>query len=248
MRLLKLSIIGSMLYFSAITAGETSLLKETWNNRIKIVTTEQGEKLAVAAICADADRIYLYHRGERTLLCYDTAGRHIRTIALESIGRNTYVGDDFVVRDSLVLFVNSIDRRLEQFDLTTGRHLSSRSLPEEPFKSAPKRSQRIIDRIFFDSKTVLVGNSHLLVDYDPHNPGQSRLARAHRAPAQGRYELVTRNGSVVSRPDGTVAWQGRITRPLKSAIECTGKAYIVLKSRLYTIAQDDVGLRIVELK
>jgi hypothetical protein len=248
MGLKKLSILVFFLCIAAAAARESCLLSENWNNRIKVVTTEQGEKLAIAAVCAEGDRIYLYQRSDRTLVCYDTAGRYVRTVALESIGRNTYVGDDFVVRDTAVLFVNSIDRTLERFSLATGRHSSSLALPDEPFKSAPQRSRRIVNRIFLAQGTILLGNSYLLAEYDPQGPGLSRRAAVQKASVQGRFALVTRLGNVTARPNGALTWAGRIVRPPKSAIECTGKAFFVFNTRLFTIVQDGSGLRIVELK
>jgi hypothetical protein len=237
-----------LLVWTMAESKESCLFTEAWNTRVQLVTTEQGEKLGIAAVCAFNQNIYLYSRGNRCLICYDTTGRYVRTIALESIGRNTYVGDDFVVRDSAAFFINSVDRTLERFDLVSGRRITVTPLPKEPFQSQTQRVRRVINRIFIVDRVIYIGNNHLLVEFDPTNPGQVRLARSKKASAQTRFALLTAGSPVISRPDGSLAWLGRVRIPPKSAIECTGKQCFVLNNRLFTIAQDNSGLKVVELK
>jgi hypothetical protein len=85
---------------------------------------------------------------DRSIAMFDTAGVFIRKINLQSIGRGEYVGDDFIVRNNEAVFLNTVDSRLEFFDLDKGLLRKYISYPNKIPMDRNQRRYKIINRIF----------------------------------------------------------------------------------------------------
>lgn len=226
-----------------------TLFQESWNQTFSLRTTEEGEVLSIGAVCSNSQQVFCYDLATGDVVTLDTTGSVVSRVHLASIGRNTYVGNDFVVRDSTFIFLNGTDRRLEFFAIRTGKHQKSLAIPSNLLAEEQKRSYRILDRIFIENGKLFIGNTHRLASFCT-NLGK-RVSGVELAAASGdeRFELYAPNNAVVAVDSvlRKVATGKRCVLPV-SRYSIGGKRLFMLKNRLYSLQLGVDTVRIVAVE
>ncbi|NLD99735.1 MAG: hypothetical protein GX640_07660 [Fibrobacter sp.] len=198
-----------------------------WNDTFTLKTTENGEFLTVTAMASMGSYLYLYDLSDRSLVTIDSTAQIISKVILESIGRSTYTGDDFVVRDNQAIFLNAVDYHLEYFQLETGKHLKSISFSRD-LLNEEKRSRKIINRIFLDNNSILLGNSHTLVVFSESALSkQMQSLKVLHFPENKRILFYNRNKSI-ELSSGVAHYSGRTLPVRKSVVSFSGKSMVLL--------------------
>lgn len=221
------------------------MIDEKWGNHFQIRYSEQGEPLTVAACAADSNRVYMYDMADRSLAVYDNNGIFQKKAILEQIGRGTYTGDDFVVRDTEAIFVNSVDKRIEYFDIGTGKHIKAIAYPKDIFKEQKSRTFRIVNRIFLEDKKIMIGNGHV-VTYFSEGLSREMQSKKIESPSGKTLLLYSKKGSAF-KSGKQVSWQGRTLKLPKSDYPFIGKNVILIKNALYACVVDSSGVRMVKV-
>jgi hypothetical protein len=224
------------------------LLAENWGERLELRRTPEGEVMGVGAVFADSTGIYCYSLAGRKLLVYGSGGSFLREIPLETIGRGTWAGDDFVVLGDAVYFLNSIDMRIEVFELSTGRHRGALQLPTPLFPGAHRRSRKLLDRIFVRKGRLLVGNAYRVVRVLSGGLGRrAALSSIHRAPEGHRFQLFSHSHPLLETTEGSLQIGSRdFGRPPASEMMIRGKRYFLLEGRVFVLRANSEGLLIEE--
>ncbi|MBN1309678.1 MAG: hypothetical protein JXA18_17285 [Chitinispirillaceae bacterium] len=225
------------------------LFSQPWMKTFHCRETETGEILSIGAVFGTAENVFVYDLAQGAVVTLDTEGNVVSTVPLSSIGRNSYAGDDFVVKDSLFIFLNGVDRRLEFFNRTTGRHLRAVPLPVDLLSGVRKRSQRIVNRLFLDGDRLMVGNEYRLVAFDPRLGKRIAAAAAVSAAENERYVLYRKHRPVVMR-DSLLIFPstGATCRPPRTHHAITGKRFFTLGERLFSVDAGKDSVRIAEVR
>lgn len=205
--------------------------------------------LSIGAICSDAHQVFCYDLAGGDVVTLDTAGAVVSRVHLASIGRNTYVGNDFVAVDSNFIFLNGTDRRLEFFDRKTGKHQKSLAIPSNLLVEEQKRSYRVLDRIFIDNGKLFIGNTHRLAQFNKNLGKRVSGMALTEASGDERFELYSTNNAVVAVDSvlRRVATGKRYVPPV-SRYSIGGKRLFMLKNKLYSLQLGVDTVRIVEVK
>ena len=191
--------------------------------------------------------IYLYDMAERRVVIFDTTGSFIKETALSSIGRHTYVGDDFVVLNNDAIFLNTVDKTLEIFDLNSGKHKLSISYPHDYFASESKRSHRIISRIYLDGENVALATGHKLFYYDHKLKRVVLNNKVVSAEPGRRFLFYDGETTVVLYHDRICINNGKSLPAVISRYPLSGKQYFIKNGRLYALTLNSAGFRIIEV-
>lgn len=231
--------------FFAQGIDDEIIVDEPWDTHFSLGRTPEGEILTVAACVADSTRIYLYDMADRSIAFFDTAGKFINKINLESTGRATYVGDDFVVRKDIAIFINTVDKRLEYYNLSDGSREKSVQYPYDYFKDEfPERNRRIINRIFLDQDNILLGNSHALFNFnEPGMAKRSRSQKIMRSPPNKQILFYDSRKPVI-KESGSVQWKGKKFRMRQSHFPLLGKSIAISGEKLITCTINNNGVQI----
>lgn len=229
---------------TAVASVPPSLCRK-WNNTFHLRTTETGEILSVGAVFSDNENVYVYDQAENRVVILDTALALTDSVAFPSIGRNRYIGDDFVVLDDQFIFLNSVDHRLELFDRTTGKHVRNVPLPRNLFRKEKRRSRRIIDRLFLDGKTLYIGNSYHVLPFNPAMGKKAENAKTFSAPHQRQWLLFKKNRSMQRDRDG-FAYDINLKkyRDATTHFPLSGKRHFTLGNRIYAVDAGKDSIRI----
>jgi hypothetical protein len=222
--------------------------EQKWNQDFRLRPIESGDTLSVGAVFCDGSSVFINNRADGTMVVLNGQGKKTATVVLEGIGRDTYCGDDFVVKDSSFIFINSVDKRLEYFSRASGKHLASLPLPQV-FSSYPRRSWRMIDRIELIDGAVHVGNAHLLFDLESGMKKSIAGGGILKAPEGERFALVNK-GLRLYQKGNTLkgAADGKIRSLPLSRYIIPGKRVFSLSKRLHALITDAQGVKIVELR
>ena len=222
---------------------------EPWNTTFHLRETENGEILSIGAVYSDGSNVFVYDLAQGAVVVLDTTLTVTATVPLTSIGRNTYAGDDFIATDSTFIFLNAVDRRLEIFDRFSGKHLRKINLPASLMSGVKKRSHRILNRIFLDGKTVMIGNEHHLVAFDTKLGKRSATGTSVSAGENERVLLYKRDASIVMKDS---LLKNRATGlsgpPPGTHFPVTGKRFFAQGTRLYAVEAGKDSVRIAEVK
>ena len=224
-----------------------TVFKELWGTHFQLRKTEQGEILSISSVSVHNNTIYLYDMAERKIVSLDSNFTFIQEVPLATIGRNTYVGDDFVILQNKAIFLNTVDRRLEIFDLATGSHKGSVTYPYGYFSKEPRRRQRIINKIFLDNNQVILGNSHKVFSFDIES-GTPIKDKTAVSVEKGHKLLLYSSKQVVSKIKQTVQWKGAPYQAIHNSFLISGKQYFILKNRLYAFTLDNSRICIVRVE
>jgi hypothetical protein len=214
-------------------------------------TTDQGELLTVTAIASDSSALYLYDLSDRTVAILNPDGIFLKKIPLQTIGRKTYVGDDFVVRKQQIIFLNTVDSRLEYFNVENGIRLLSIQCPRDIPGTTNERRMRKVNKIYLDNGQIYLGNRHFAFLFD------DRVALAKKSPVIKPFPL-SKDSSIIMlynrfRP---VSFKGNTLRCGTHMLEYKtphtqfyGKQTAILKNKLYfcTTTDSSINLSFVKL-
>lgn len=214
-----------------------------WGENLRYRVNENGDTLSIGAVFSDSARIYVYDLAQGRILIFDSSGAKTREVGLESIGRATYAGDDFVVRGNRAVFLNTIDKRLESFDMAAGRRTDSRAYPANAFKDEPKRSARIINRIFLLDGRLVLGNGYRVFTLEEGLSKAGGVGKQER-PAQGGSFVFLDAAHRITKAGSFLCGAGRV-KPVKSRSMLWGKQYTVFRGRLCAVVLDKEGMKFV---
>jgi hypothetical protein len=231
------------------TGAPAPFFHQSWGQDFHRRALESGDTLSVGAVFCDGSSVFIHDQAAGTIVILDSKGKKTAMVALEGIGRGTYCGDDFVVKDSLFIFVNTVDKRLEYFDRSSGKHISADPLPLQPLAGESMRSWRVIDRIFIIGRKAVVGNAHLLFDL---GQGLKKTVSPNdfiKASGNERFAVLAENRRITIK-------EGLLVDPLtgkemavpKSRYTINGKRIFMLNNRLFALMAEPTGITIVELK
>ncbi len=219
------------------------LFSQTWGKDFQLKITESGEVLTITAIASDSTFLYLYDLSELSLVKIDTSGSVVLKINLESIGRSTYTGDDFIVRDGEAIFLNAVDSRLEFFSCENGAHLKSVSFPRNVLNET-KRSRRIINRIYLDGSSVLIGNSHKLVYFQENSLSkQQKGFKAIQFPDDSQMIFYNHHNSI-KKTSGKALYSDRTVPIRKSMYGFSGKNLVLLNGKPVQCVISNEGIKV----
>lgn len=246
-RSLVLEAVAALVLAAAPLCG-TELARWNWEEEFDKRTDNQGNLQTVSAAFASRSHLYVYDRASGRIVEFDSDLAITGSIALESVGRGTYVGDDFVVRDSQFVFLNTVDRKLEIFDRTTGKHIRAPDYPYEYFADEPRRSHRIIDRIFLDGDRIMVGNRHAVFAVAISLHKAARAGTAARAPKGWRFVLYSDRRNLLRDQDGRLRTEKGLYVPLQERVPLSGKRYFFMNGKLCGLRVDSGGIAVVEVE
>jgi hypothetical protein len=161
-----------LLFCLSAAKSDTSVIIKYGTNFIP-QTTDQGEVLTITSIASDSSSLYLYDLSDRSIAILNPNGEFLKKIPLQTIGRKTYVGDDFIVRKRQLIFLNTVDSRLEFFNIDNGVRLLSIKCPSEIPEVTSERRMRMVNKIFLDNGQIYLGNRYFAFMFDE----QSALAK-----------------------------------------------------------------------
>lgn len=161
------SIIITLVFFilPLLAAANKTVVSIPYNNHFRPLVTQEGETLSISAFAADSIFFYLYDMSDRSLAILDSSGIFVKKIPFQNIGRRTYIGDDFIITDNKAVFLNTVDYRLEYFNIQSGVLIKSISCPKEIPGNAKQRRFRKITRIFLDNDQIYLGNAHAVFPF-----------------------------------------------------------------------------------
>lgn len=171
-----MKIIAIIGLICAVLSGNP-LISEKYGNRFTRSELPTGEWEQVETIHYYDSTIWLYSKADRKVVCYDSKGVFQREITLPSIGRSNYLGEDFVVMEGTIFFLNSIDNRIERFT-SEGKQLSEIPYNRNHFRSESSRSERIISTIAIENSQILLGTRSVCSSFDPKTRNFSPVRRA----------------------------------------------------------------------
>jgi hypothetical protein len=222
--------------------------EQKWNQDFHLRRIESGDTLSIGAVFCDGSSVFIHDRASGTIVVLSGQGKKTETVTLEGIGRDTYCGDDFIVKDSSFIFVNPVDKRVEYFSRTSGKHTSSLPFPQV-LSSYPKRSWRIIDRIEVVGGSVFIGNAHLLFDLESCMKKSLAGNDILKAPDGERFALVNKTFRLYQKGDAIKGVRDdRIRQFPLSHYPIAGKRLFSLNNRLYALVTTAQGVAIVELQ
>lgn len=219
---------------------------EPWDKTFHLRETENGEILSIGAVCSDDNYVFVNDLAAGTVVRLDSTLKVMETVTLELIGRNTYTGDDFTVTDTSFIFLNSIDRRLEFFNRTTGKHTGAVSIPRDLLSDVKKRSQRVLSRIFMDQGRLFIGNEHVLVNFDASLGKRLQDKKALFAGDHKRFSLYREKSPLIADSAGISGLKKGSSRPIPGThYPVTGKRIFRAGGKVFTITagKDSVALQ-----
>lgn len=225
-------------------AATDTLINQVFGEQFQLKRTESGDLMTVAAITANEDYLYLYDMADRSIAEFDNDGELIRKIKLQSIGRGEYVGDDFVVRDNEAIFLNTVDSRLEFFDLDKGLFRKSIGFPKEIPLQGNQRRYQLINRIFIEDSKIWIGNSHAVFAIDDNAILQKvSAAQVKQFSTSGLVAIYKENNPVFYR-SGKILWQKKnvTVQPPKHTLP--GKHLVIFQDKLYMCAISTKGFSV----
>ena len=219
-------------------------VNEKFGDNFTIKKTSSGETLTVSAFATDSSCFYLYDMADRSIAQFDSSGTFITKYPLQSIGRDTYVGDDFVIRGEQAIFLNTVDNRLEFFILKDGFLKKSLMYPRYIPGLAKQRRYRIISRIFLDSATIFIGNNHSVIPIN-ENSGLLKTTRSQvrNFPVKSMLLLYKNKNSVLLK-NQHIEWNQKTIKFKQEGYPMLGKQVGILNNKLYLCNVDAAGISI----
>jgi len=231
---------------TCLSAAPVTLISQPWGSDFSIRTNEAGDSISIGAAFSDGSQVWLHDLARGRVVRFDSSGRVAGAVTLESAGRAGYAGDDFVVRRDRILFLNTVDRRIEVFDAATGRHQGAIVYPADALAQEPKRSLRITNRVFLDSNSIVLGNERRAWYLD-EVLGKRQEGRAAVKTVTGERLI----GFARSRPLITgepPARRGVLkcrAGSARSHFPIAGKRFLVVNDRLFVLLLEPTGFRII---
>jgi len=249
-KLIQDSLITACLIITACfdSTFSGSFFTQAWNRDFQLRGLENGDTLGVEAVYSDGKTVYLYDQADGNLVQLSDKGAVIARTKLESIGRDTYAGDDFIVKDTTAIFINSVDKRIEYFSVKTGKHIMGVNIPSDLLASEPRRMYRIVNRIFPDSAGFLLGNDRRLVPFNEKLGKQEASAKILSAPSDMRFAYKDSRRTMYSQNNLLTDSSGKQYRQPPTHFPVNGKRIFILGNKPYALSLTPDSIRIVSLQ
>jgi hypothetical protein len=228
-----------------ITAKD--LLNIPWGSTFTLRPTESGDTISIGAVFYDSATVYLYNIAAGTVVTYDTNNTLKGVVKLATIGRQTYAGDDFVVRNGEFIFLNTIDRRLDIYEAFSGKYLHSVAYPDNALSGQPSRSYRFINRIFLSDHRILLGNDHVVFYLDESLGKKDATLKTISAPQGQRFAFVNSNRRVTVQ--GSTVRGATCSRCKVPAthFSVNGKRFFLINTKPYSLVLSRTGVQVVRI-
>lgn len=161
--------------------------------------TIEGETLGAANIKEIEGKIYIYSNNSGEIRIYSQTGDYAGSIHPESIGRRGYRGDDFTIIKDHLYFLNSVDSRIEEFQLPDGKHMGSHSISDTIFHAENLREQLPLT-IRAEAGELLIGN--LCSEVPFFNP--TRSVHKRTLPIDYKNRTTSANHIYTLTPDSLI--------------------------------------------
>jgi hypothetical protein len=232
------------LQISAHSAMDT-LVFEPFGTNITPNRTGSGEIMTITAFTTDSASFFLYDMADRSIAQFDSNGIFLRKIVLQSIGRETYIGDDFVVRGSEAIFLNTVDSRLEYFNMNRGNLTKSLPYPRQIPTISQQRRYRMITRIFLDNSRIYIGNTHAVFPFDESLVLQKVSASQVRTFSAGSLLILYTTKNPVLFKSGIIEWNKKKIQIKESGYPLSGKRIAIMNGTLYICSVSNSGVTIM---
>ncbi len=239
MKTLFLLLAAFIIYSSA---EQKNIVKFPFNTHFQLKQTETGEPLTIAAFATDSLHFYLYDMSDRSIAVLDSSGEFIKKITLQSIGRQTYTGDDFIVRNGEAIFLNAVDYKLEYFNLENGSLKKSLHYPHE-IPGESKRRLRMIARIFLDNGRIYLGNNHAVFPFEENQVLKKTVLQVKRISSEKSILLYTAANPVMIK-SGKIEWAKKKAIIHNTGYPMLGKNTGFLNNSLCVCSVDNSGITI----
>lgn len=124
-------------------------------HNISTRTTIEGETLGAQMVITHKELFLIYSNADATVTAFDSKGEKKHTLLLESIGRGSYLGDSFTAFDDTLVFLNTVDMRLEYFDYSSGKWIQATPIPANLF-TAPKEIDNFPVGITYENDQIFI--------------------------------------------------------------------------------------------
>jgi hypothetical protein len=239
------ALIQVFIFAQLADSKPDTLIQQSFGEHFQLKRSETGELMTVSAIATDSENIYLYDMADCSIASFDGDGQFLRKIKLQSIGRGEYVGDDFVVRNKEAIFLNSVDARLEFFDLEKGLFRKSIGFPKEIPLQGNQRRYQLINRIFIDNSKLWVGNSHAVFPIDESTLLQKvTTAQVKKFLSDGRLMIFDDKNPVFYR-SGKIEWQKKNVPVNPPKHTMPGKQFVIYNGKVYNCTVTVNGFTVV---
>jgi hypothetical protein len=239
------ALVQVFIFTQCADSKPDTLIQQSFGDLFQLKRSETGELMTVSAIATDSENIYLYDMADRSLASFGADGQFLRKIKLQSIGRGEYVGDDFVVRNKEAIFLNSVDTRLEFFDLEKGLFRKNIGFPKEIPLQGNQRRYQLINRIFIDNSKLWVGNSHAVFPIDENTLLQKVTSAQVKKFLSGGLLLIYDDKNPVFYRSGKIEWQKKNVMFISPKHTLPGKQFTIFREKLYTCTVTVSGFTVV---
>lgn len=224
------------------SAEQKKIVNFSFGTHFQLKQTETGEPLTVAAFATDSSHFYLYDMSDRSIAVLDSSGEFMRKIYLQNIGRRTYTGDDFIVRNGEAIFLNAVDYKLEHFDLESGFLKKSFPYPRE-IPGESKRRYRMITRIFLDNDRIYLGNNHAVFPFE-ENPVLKKATLQVKRFSSAKSILLYTTANPVMIKSGKIEWAKKKAIIQNAGYPMPGKNAGFVNNSLCVCSVDNSGITI----
>lgn len=228
----------------SFSANDT-LIRQTFGNQFQYKRSETGELITITAVTADSQNIYLYDMADRSIALFDTAGTFVRKVKLQSIGRGEYVGDDFIVRNNEAVFLNTVDLRLEFFDLQKGLARKSIVYPKEIPMERNQRRYKMINRIFVDNSKLWIGNNHAVFVIDESSVLQKVTTKQVKKYINGSRLAIYSSKDPILYRSGKIEWHNKTAQLAPVRHTLSGKSLVVFRDKIYNCIVTASGFSVI---
>lgn len=226
-------------------SANDTLIRQTFGHQFQYKRSETGELITITAITADSENIYIYDMADRSIALFDTTGTFIRKIKLQSIGRGEYVGDDFVVRNNEAVFLNTVDSRLEFFDLEKGLLRKSIVYPKEIPMERNQRRYKMINRIFIDNSKLWIGNRHGVFVINESLVLQKVTTKQVKRFINGSQLAIYKSEDPILCRSGKIEWHNKTVQLAPVGHTLPGKSLIIFKDKIYNCIVTTSGFSVI---
>ncbi|MBD3322165.1 MAG: hypothetical protein GF350_13790 [Chitinivibrionales bacterium] len=246
LRYLILSIVVSGQ--SMCAQAPTQFFSSAWGEEFKLMRNDSGDTISIGGLFATAGSLYVYDMAEGRIVVIDSSGNIVTRIMLESFGRGTYAGDDFVVRDDEILFLNTVDKRLEVYDRETGAHTQSLPYPRNIFDTEQRRIRRTITKIFIDGNRIILGNSYHFFYFDEALGKKAKNTTVQSIEPGMRLMSINAAGKI-GVGGGKVIAAGKVIGPVPvSHFPVDGKRLVFLNDTVYSLVLTADSVKIMQVR
>lgn len=224
------------------------LINVPWDSTFMLRPTENGDTISIGAVFCDSTLVYFYNIANGTIVIYDTSGTRKNIVKLETIGRQTYAGDDFVARNNQLVFLNTIDRRLEIFDAISGKHLRAVTYPDNMLADQPSRAYRFVNRIFLADGKILLGNEHAFFSFDESMAKRDAALKTVAAPRGQRFAFVNSHYKITVQGSKIVGASCSSCRIPPTHFAINGKRFFLIGNKVYSLVLTKNGVQVIKIQ